>query len=774
MRSDNGGEFVSKNFESVLIKNQIRHEYSAPFSPHQNGTAERSWRTLFDMARCILLESNLPKFLWTYSVKISAYIRNRCFNQRIGKTPYELFTNLKPNLQNMHIFGQKCFAYIQNKKKLGDRSEEGLFLGYDSNSPAFLIYFPLINQVKRIRCVKFSNNNKVEQTIDCDDVLIFRPNSDNTLSDSSQLSNKEIPKPENKYDLNINNDIDVNVPDGNDNDDRYPSGERKAPLYLNDYVTNLSDSMSLDVKEVSIDYCYKLNDIPKTYNQAIKSKNCDKWKAAMDKEIKSLEDNNTYNLVSRPKDKNIIDGRWVFTIKLSPNNEETYKCRYVAKGFSQVENVDYYETFSPTARIISLKLLIQIAIQNDMLIHQMDVKTAYLNANIDCDIYVQQPPGYIKKDSNRIPFVCKLNKVLYGLKQSGTMWNNLLHSFLLSIDFKQLFSDYCVYIYNENNDHVIIIIWVDDIVIAANSYKSLNYIKSCLSNKFKMKDMGVLQWFLGIEFIIESNCIKMNQRNYANKILEKFKMSECKPKSIPCDLSMNKLTQKDSTLLQDVTLYRAMVGSLIYIMTGTRPDLCYVVNKLSQNMSNPTVAHFNIAKHALRFLKFTVDYELIFTKSKEPLKIIGFCDSDWGGSESRNSISGFSFMLSEGGPLVSWNSRKQRIVALSSCEAEYVAITHAVQEAKFIRQLLADIQGGDKIPITLHVDNKSAIDLANNPVHHQRSKHIDIKYHYIRSEVASGIVNLVYVPSESNIADIFTKPASANKLNNFSCMFGKH
>ena len=356
------------------------------------------------MARCILLESNLPKFLWTYSVKISAYIRNRCFNQRIGKTPYELFTNLKPNLQNMHIFGQKCFAYIQNKKKLGDRSEEGLFLGYDSNSPAFLIYFPLINQVKRIRCVKFSNNNKVEQTIDCDDVFIFRPNSDNTLSDSSQLSNIEIPKSENKYDLNINNDIDVNVPDGNDNDDRYPSRERKAPLYLNDYVTNLSDSMSLDVKEVSIDYCYKLNDIPKTYNQAIKSKNCDKWKAAMDKEIKSLEDNNTYNLVSRPKDKNIIDGRWVFTIKLGPNNEETYKCRYVAKGFSQVENVDYYETFSPTARIISLKLLIQIAIQNDMLIHQMDVKTAYLNANIDCDIYIQQPPGYINKDSNGILF----------------------------------------------------------------------------------------------------------------------------------------------------------------------------------------------------------------------------------------------------------------------------------------------------------------------------------------------------------------------------------
>ena len=255
-------------------------------------------------------------------------------------------------------------------------------------------------------------------------------------------------------------------------------------------------------------------------------------------------------------------------------------------------------------------------------------------------------------------------------------------------------------------------------------------------------------------------------------MLDRFKLEDCNPKAIPCDLSVNKIIENDSKEPCDTKLYREIVGSLIYIMTGTRPDLSYVVTKLSQHMSNPTKTVLGLAKHVLKYLKGTKNYDLKFKKSESPLKLIGHCDSDWGSSSDRRSITGYCYQLTEDGPLISWKSKKQAIVALSSCEAEYVAMTAAMQEGNFLRQLFSDIPNSDKQPIALNVDNQGAIALAKNPVHHQRSKHIDIKYHFIRLEVESGTVVLKYVPSEDNVADIFTKPLPKQKLNSFSLIRG--
>ena len=249
-------------------------------------------------------------------------------------------------------------------------------------------------------------------------------------------------------------------------------------------------------------------------------------------------------------------------------------------------------------------------------------------------------------------------------------------------------------------------------------------------------------------------------------------MTESNPKAIPCDLSVNKFNLSDSTELEDPRLYRKMVGSLIYIMIGTRPDLSYAVTKLSQSMSKPTKAHLSLAKHVLKYIKGTLNYCLTFKKSDVPLKLIGYCDSDWGTSEDRRSITGYGFQLSEQGPLISWKSKKQKVVALSTCEAEYMAMTCAVQEANFLRQLYSDVTNSEKESVILHVDNKGAIELAKNPVYHQRSKHIDIRYHFIREQVERNIVDLIYVPSDENIADIFTKPASKQKLTKFSFIRG--
>jgi hypothetical protein len=543
-----------------------------------------------------------------------------------------------------------------------------------------------------------------------------------------------------------------------------------VPNYLKDYV----DPDELDITNCTIDYCYRVSNIPNTYDEAITSPEAFKWKNAMNEEMTALEDNDTYELTPVPEGRSVVGGRWVFAVKIGPNSEQKFKARYVAKGYLQIENIDYKETFSPTARITSVRMLMQLSIQSDYVVHQMDVKTAYLNADIDCEIYVEQPDGFVKNNKRGEKLVCKLKKSLYGLKQSGRNWNTVLHSFLLSLKFEQSLCDHCVYVKSENESKVIIIVWVDDLIVAANDLNTVNEIKCSLSHKFKMKDLGQLSWFLGIEFKFEDACIKMNQTKYLEAILLRFKMTDCNPKSIPCDINVNKNNTDsiDSKDLVDPKLYREIVGSLIYVMTSTRPDLCYVVTKLSQYMKQPTNAHLNLSKFALKYIKGTLHYDLKFKKSCTDLSLTGFCDSDWGGSVDRRSISGYCFQLNNDGPLISWKSKKQNTVALSSCEAEYMAMSYAIQEANFLQQLLKDMQISNKMSVNLYVDNQGALELAKNPVHHQRSKHIDIRYHYIRSQIQSNIIILHYVPTNDNIADMFTKPVNKNKLNKFEVIRG--
>ena len=759
LRTDNGSEFTSTEFRSLLVRNRIKQEFSSPYSPHQNGTVERSWRTIYEMARCLLLEANLPKKLWTYAVKTAAYIRNRCYNPRTGKTPFEIMTGEKPNLKNMHIFGTVCYAYVQQKKKLDARSERGIFLGYDTQSPAYLVYFAEQDDVKRVRCVKFSESME----------------GDISKRELNPVEDYEVPRcdesEQDKETVVEEGDKELEVRESDAVKERRYQRLRSRPKYLEDYLTNEEELSS--IAKCSIDYCYHVADVPSTYEEALLSSESHQWQTAMQEEIDSLYENDTFELVQLPEDRNIVGGKWVYAVKQGLDDTERFKARYVAKGYSQVKDIDYDETFSPTARHTSIRMLMQLVAQEKLQVHQMDVKTAYLNADIDCEIYLEQPKGFVRTNENGDELVCKLKKSLYGLKQSGRNWNHVLHKFLIDQNFKQSVADPCLYTKLEKDVMSMILIWVDDLIICSSNDDVLNTIKKSLKDQFQMKDMGQLSWFLGIEFTFDSEGnVKMSQRKYCERILERFHMMECNPKSVPCDMSVNKLVSSDSTELADPKLYRMIVGSLIYITTGTRPDLSYIVSKLSQSMSKPTKAYLGIAKHVLKYIKGTLHYCLEFKKSDMPLKLTGYCDSDWGASEDRKSTTGYCFQLNNHGPLISWKSKKQRVVALSTCEAEYMAMTRAMQEANFLRQLYSDMTGCDRDTVLLHVDNKGAIELARNPVHHQRSKHIDIKYHFIRSEVEIRIVDLLYVPSDNNVADIFTKPVSKKRLNNFDVVRG--
>lgn len=786
IRTDGGGEFISKDFEKLLLDNGIRHEMSAPYSPHQNGTAERAWRTLFEMSRCLLLQSQLSKSLWTYATMFSAYIRNRCYNHRIKCTPYQMFLERKPNLSKIYPFGTKCFALNQNPKKLDDRCTQGIFIGFDKGSPAHLVYFPDKEIVKKIRTVKSTpfndsepkaknestKNNQDFNSADLDDafddIVHLRNRSEKNVSNSSPHG----------FERNVESDTGVDT-DPVPNDDNNALGsttdnesrskrQRSRPKHLNDFY--LDDEIN-DHLNLNVHYCYNVTNcpLPMSYTDAVSSKDSSKWMKAMKDEMSALRENQTFEITPLPEDRSAIGSRWVYTIKNGPNGEPQHKARFVAKGYSQMPGIDFDETFSPTARITSVRTMLQIAVQNGLTVHQMDVKSAYLNAPIDCELFVQQPEGFEVESEANEKLVLKLNKSLYGLKQSGRNWNNLLHAFLTEQGFSQSQVDPCVYTMNSNNLLTVILCYVDDILLMSNSNDILTQIKRKLNEKFMMKDLGRISYFLGIEFSHDKEIITMHQKSYLNKLLCRFNMQNCKPKFTPSEMNINKFENEDVEDA-DARLYREIVGGLIYAMTCSRPDLSFIVTKLSQHMSKPNKHHMTMAKHTLRYIKATIDRQLIFRKSENRLNLTGFCDSDWANSEDRKSVSGYCFQLTQDGPLISWKSKKQTTVALSTCEAEYISLSSATQEGIFLLSLLNDISPSNLMNFELKCDNQSAIAVAKNPIQSQRTKHIDIKYHFLRDMVQTGRVQVIYVPSESNVADALTKPMTRLKIERFKCM----
>lgn len=322
----------------------------------------------------------------------------------------------KPNLSNMHVFGTICYAYIQNCKKLDARCEKGLFVGYDGQSPAYLVYFPDQKEVRRVRCVRFIDKHEVEMPKS----NVYESDSDDgvTCPPTSQGHQSAVKDSDQTRDGSKTSELNT--------EGKNPSRVRNPPSYLKDYVVEKDDDDDYNLAGYTTYYCHKVCEVPGTYLEAMQSPESHLWQKAMEEEIDALTENDTFDLTVLPEGKSVVGGKWVFNVKSDPGNGDRYKARFVARGFSQVQDIDYHETFSPTARLTSLRMLLQLAVQNDYLVHQMDVSTAYLNADIDCEVYLEQPEGFVKTDEYGNKLVCKLKKSLYGLKQSGRNWYNFV------------------------------------------------------------------------------------------------------------------------------------------------------------------------------------------------------------------------------------------------------------------------------------------------------------------------------------------------------------
>ena len=500
---------------------------------------------------------------------------------------------------------------------------------------------------------------------------------------------------------------------------------------------------------------------PRTYEEALAGHSREQWELAMKEEIESLQENNTWDLTALPPDRKALRGKWVYKLKRGPFGEVLrHKARWVVKGFQQREGLDYNETFASVVKPMSYKALFAIAAAKDLEIEQMDVKTAFLYGAIEEHIYMEQPTGYNQSSSN---LVCKLNKALYGLKQSPRVWYNTISQFLAELGFTALSSDLCVF----HKAGTYIAVFVDDLLIVGPSKPEITNIKEKLKHRFHMTDLGPCCYYLGMEITRDrqNRTIYLSQQGYIEKVLKDFNMWESSPNATPMETSA-KLEQSDQqyhATIGDVFWYQSAVGSLMYAMLGTRPDIAFAVSVVSRYASNPSERHKTAVKRIFRYLRGTTNLRLTF--KGDLVYLTGYTDADWAGDrDTRRSTSGYVFNIGSGA--ISWSSNRQSTVALSTCEAEYIGQTQAAKEAIWLKTLLDQLNPEDSSPVAtiIYGDNQGAIALAKNPQFHARTKHIDIQHHFIRQKVDEGKIELQYVPTAKQVADGLTKALCKDKF----------
>lgn len=764
-RTDRGGEFTSKEFEKYCEEAGIERHYSAPYTPQQNGVVERRNRTVVEMARSCLKERKLPSTMWGEAVRHSVYILNRLPTRALsGKTPYEAWTGLKPNVGHIRVFG--CIAHMKvpsvHTKKLDDRSITVINLGKEPGSKAYRLYDPLKRRVYVSRDVVFDemkcwswdkHEDREENRSD------FFSVPDKYINESEV----HVDQRDNEGDAITEEDVTTTPPNsptnnqGSENNDE--SSEPKR-------YRNLSDIYN-DAEEVEIqdELMFVGIEEPVNYSQAVKKRD---WRQAMQSELDSIEKNGTWFLTKLPDGHKVIGLKWIYKLKKdAEGNIIKYKARLVAKGYVQEQGVDYDEIFAPITRLETVRLLLALAAKNQWQVHHLDVKTAFLNGEINEEVYVMQPEGYERKGQEHL--VYRLVKALYGLRQAPRAWYAKLNRCLEELGFKRCPYEHGVYTRRENGEVLIIAVYVDDILVTGTNVIAIESFKRQMSSIFEMSDMGKLTYYLGIEVRQGDGCIELKQTSYAMKLLKKAGMMGCNPTKYPMD-PKEQLTKDSEGKPVEVTQYKSIVGGLRYLV-HTRPDISYAVGIVSRYMERPTELHQNAVKRILRYIKGTLSFGLIYSSKGGNNILTGFSDSDLAGHlDDRKSTGGMVFYLNES--LIAWVSQKQKCVALSSCEAEFMAATAAACQSIWLRNVLSQVMEECIGPVTLYIDNKSAIDLSKNPVFHGRSKHIDIRYHFIRECVERGDIVIRHIAGEDQRADILTKPLTTIRFERMRKLLG--
>ncbi|KAJ0742843.1 putative RNA-directed DNA polymerase [Helianthus annuus] len=798
IQSDWGGEF--RPLTSFCQNLGIIHRRSCPHTSEQNGFVERRHRHVVETGLTLLAQSNLPQRFWHFAFETAVYLINRLPSRvSSNKSPFEHIFKRKPDYSFLRVFGYQCFPYLRpyNRHKIDFRSTPCVFLGYSPVHHGYRCFDPSTERTYIARHVRFNEHvfpyHKPTPTptplpSDSPYVSIFpqpppgftteptqpppqpsQPTQPSTPSPSDPPSpnptipsepTQTTPQPPQPTQPSTSSPSDPPSP----NPTIPPPAPRTRPPNLR---PNPKQPARYNPAAYTATTHPAIPTTPTSFTVANKSL---EWRHAMADELAALHRNGTWTLVPPVPNTNVVDCKWVYRLKTDQDgNLSRYKARLVAKGFHQQHGVDYNETFSPVIKPATIRTVLSLAVTNKWSLRQLDIQTAFLHGDLKETVYMRQPPGFV--DPTRPDYVCLLNKSLYGLKQAPRAWFTKLSTALRQLGFYGSKTDPSLFILNSSGTLVYLLVYVDDIIITGNNQGAITSIVERLNSLFALTNMGQLHYFLGIEVIHHRSDLVLSQRTYVLDILQRAGLADCKPVSSPMATSQV-LLPDDSPLLDDPSRYRQTVGALQYA-TLSRPDIAFAVNKVCQFMHAPTENHWAAVKRILCYLKGTVNYGLLFrhntgyqlqafSDANWTSTLTAFSDSDWAGCPiDRRSTGGYAIYL--GSNLISWSAKKQRTVSRSSTESEYKAIADTVAELIWLKSLLRELGLDSKAP-TLWCDNLGATYLSANPVFHARTKHVEVDYHFVREQVTQGELDIKFISTDDQIADIFTKPLSSQRL----------
>lgn len=809
VRSDNASEYKALG-GTALADAGITLELTTPYTPWQNGPSERLNRALATMARSMLLDAKLPQRFWGFAVLAACYLRNRMPIGPEGKCPEEAFTGRKPSTRHLRMFG--CIAYADipsvNRDKLEPTARKTILVGYMPTSKQYRLFDPVTKSIFASTGPRFEEDQFWDWTeepeeegedtdildlmepVDLDPSELISQFTDRRSPDSPVTDHRS-PEPRDRS----------SVPGGEEPQARPQEAEEDVVPEQQVAMDDEAEVSSVDEhigvaapagghnspqegqtaqgREPSppvrrsgrekrqtrfFDEAFAATDKPKiplSYKEAVSDRvYAQQWKDAIEDELVKLQALNTWEVMDLPDGRRPVGHKWVFTVKYTPTGLiDRFKARLVAQGFSQVQGIDFEETYSPTVRLESLRTLLTVGASLDYEIHQTDVVSAYPRSILHAEVYMRIPEGI-----QAPPGKClRVLKSLYGLKQSGREWYIEAAKGLAELGLEPTFADACVFIRKDRS--LIVGLHVDDMLILAKDITVIREFKRAIAQRWEIKDLGEVKKILGLEVTRNrsTRSIRIAQVAFTDEIVAEYGLTDARVSSTPSgspDL-LEPVSARDDGKPADADRYRRLIGQLMYLMRGSRPDVCFVVTRLSRYVAQPAERHWKCALQVVRYLKGTREFGTTYSGSHTGQKLEGYVDSDYAGDRTdRKSTYGSVFML-YGGP-IAWTSKKQASVSTSTTEAEYVALCQGSKEAMWLRKLLQETGFpqllGESLGVQMYSDNQGCIALAENPESHSRSKHIDVQYHYTRQLVELGTIKLDYCPTKDMLADILTKP----------------
>ena len=879
LRSDNGPEYHSAEFEAYLVEHGIKHEFTVRHTPQQNGKAERLMRTIQEGVKTVLIDAELPMVFWALAATYITHIRNRTIPSMKEHTPLELFFNEKPSLQTLRPFGCKVFIYQpkDTRGKLDPAAHPGIFVGYEQGVKGYKVYDTKRRRIYMSRDLLFYENEKL---ILPDDIIIpddgympavpwvefslttdkrNNPNRQNdgeesqsqqTAEDNKQtqedipheiqiinqrtnMSNvspmqqlvlqelqqrldhpnlglrptmTEEPNENNQNGMTIANndaaslelrrsqrirkpnreydDFEVNAPPSiythpKTNNTEQVNAANIAVMItdgdpkkiINKKAAGESEQQLIGLKNSSH---YLLTDeqinVPDKISlyDAKKMKQWPEWKKAMDLEYENLifSDIGLLDLIPRQPGMKVVDSKWVLTSKHHNDGSIGFKARLCTRGFRQTHGIDYFETFAPTLKYTSLRIILAIVAAENLELHVIDIKAAFLNANLNETVYLAQPEEFI--DESHRNYVIKLKKPLYGLKQAPREWYKMVREYFEKVEITASTADECVFIGWKAERRTIIGVFVDDMPIIAETKEEAKNIVDYLKETFKVHDLGEATVLLGMEIRRDrgNGTLALSQERYIEEKAREFKIEESNPVTTALPSGYNEEEYGKAKPLEEGNLYRQIVGSLVHATNGTRPDIAFAVSTLSRHLNKPTELHWKAAKHCLKYLYSTRNKSLVYQGNDN---LIGAADANFAQQPGARSTTGYIFTLA--GSAVSWKSTLQTTVALSTTEAELMGASDATREAIWLRHLLTTLGYDQSAPTPILEDNQAVIKLSKNPENHKRTKHISTRHFFIRQRTATGEIQLIGCKTQDMIADMLTKSLSGIRTQALSELF---